>query len=481
MMVPPPTAPIYIELYEDTIKNPFGEEEEERDICYGAIYEVWRSTHAPLSSETLLQNNLAEFSRPIGVIGVFVPDQESPTGILKLLHGLASFPGTPGRPRDRMKVFRYGGYVSGLDISTVAFSSQQLNITPDVIVPGSLARAQQFLSEDPNNETLGHFQATDANMRTIKTRTMKCVPFEFLEPLLVADLTACQVFELIVPALMDAGLEYTCSRLVYFLTVALVQPTEERSEPYTLLPQIGTSGYVPGPEAISHRRESILYRDIPALRPAVDLPTMIDPALIDVARGVHGMVTEARVGPDHADNHREARCPRTIQEKLGEAIVDRLLLVCGVTNDDALPALYHELTARPRVFLERWVMQEYVDASCASQGIPPFEFTPTQVKDFNNFWFTGSSYFDIGSGLLPFSITPDDATSPAACTMLAADRGRADAFDIGADPESGAIAPSILADSGTPVDMCPKAGLRLVPSCAAPVVHWAPFLATLIL
>jgi hypothetical protein len=69
MVVPPHTDLTYNELFADTSKNPFGEEEEERDICYGSIYEVWRATHAPLSSEALLQNFLADFNRPIGGLG----------------------------------------------------------------------------------------------------------------------------------------------------------------------------------------------------------------------------------------------------------------------------------------------------------------------------------------------------------------------------------------------------------------------------
>jgi hypothetical protein len=60
---------------------------------------------------------------------------------------------------------------------------------------------------------------------------------------------------------------------------------------------------------------------------------------------------------------------------------------------------------------------------------------------FKNFRYAGSSYFDIGSGLLPFSITLTDATSVQARAMLTADQLRADAFDLRADPESGAVAP----------------------------------------
>jgi hypothetical protein len=73
--------------------------------------------------------------------------------------------------------------------------------------------------------------------------------------------------------------------------------------------------------------------------------------------------------------------------------------------------------------------------------VPSFEVTPTQVMAFKNFRYAGSTYFDIGSGLLPFSMTPSDATSVQAWAMLAADRVRPDAFDLGADPENGAVAP----------------------------------------
>jgi hypothetical protein len=38
---------------------------------------------------------------------------------------------------------------------------------------------------------------------------MAYVPFELLEPLLGTDLTGRHVFELVVPALVDAGLEDT--------------------------------------------------------------------------------------------------------------------------------------------------------------------------------------------------------------------------------------------------------------------------------
>jgi hypothetical protein len=102
-----PTATMYEELYADPTKN--------------QANEFWRSTHNPLTVEALHQNILADFSRPIKDIGVFVDDDESGTGRLKLLHGLHSFPGTPGHSRDRMVTMTFEGDVVGIGICAVAF------------------------------------------------------------------------------------------------------------------------------------------------------------------------------------------------------------------------------------------------------------------------------------------------------------------------------------------------------------------------
>jgi hypothetical protein len=56
-------------------------------------------------------------------------------------------------------------------------------------------------------------------------------------------------------------------------------------------------------------------------------------------------------------------------------------------------------------------MQQAVEASCAVLGVPDVEVIPAQVMALKNFRLNGSTYFDIGSGILPLSITPDDAIS----------------------------------------------------------------------
>jgi hypothetical protein len=231
----------------------------------------------------------------------------------------------------------------------------------------------QLLGEEPGKETLNPFKVMDVNVRTTKTRFMAYFPFELLEPLLGSDITAHQVFELIVPVLIDVRLEDTCSSLIEFLILSLMDPIEERSYPYTLQQQLGNTGYVTGPDAISHRREHVLYHDHPDLMHLVAHPAASDPALVYVARGMRDMVAEAIFDRNYrAGTREESRHPHTIHEKMGEAITDHFMLLCHATNDEELPAHYREWVTHPRGVSKRWVFQQAVNVACATQGMPLF-------------------------------------------------------------------------------------------------------------
>jgi hypothetical protein len=93
-------------------------------------------------------------------------DSESASGKLRILHSAHNYPGTPGVSRNRLTTFISEGGVSGMDISTVAFDENQLAMTADVIVPGTIDRVLQLLPEDPLAELFGPFSATDDSMRT---------------------------------------------------------------------------------------------------------------------------------------------------------------------------------------------------------------------------------------------------------------------------------------------------------------------------
>jgi hypothetical protein len=191
MAVPHAIAITYRELYSEPVNNPFGIEEAGKDADYKAVYEVWKATSGALEVDVLLQNILADCSRPIGGIGgigAFVPDGTSSTGVLEVMHGVLIYPGVSGQSRDRMKICASLGDVEGVDIARVAFDANQLTATPDVTMPGSIERTLQLLAEELAKQMLlvGPFEATMANICATKSRAMAYIPFEMMELVLDA-------------------------------------------------------------------------------------------------------------------------------------------------------------------------------------------------------------------------------------------------------------------------------------------------------
>jgi hypothetical protein len=85
------------------------------------------------------------------------------------------------------------------------------------------------------------------------------------------------------------------------------------------------------------------------------------------------------------------------------------------------------------------IPQREVDESAMVLDLVPFQVTPSQVISMKTFDFTGASYSEIGTGVLPFIITPADATLEKGSTAIRADRGRAENFDLSADSVNGVI------------------------------------------
>jgi hypothetical protein len=96
-----------------------------------------RAASIPFSVEKIHNNIVADLSRTIEVIGVFVADSDSESGKLLILYSAHNCPDTLGVSRDRLTTFISEGDVSGVDIATVAFEENKLAITADVIVSDS--------------------------------------------------------------------------------------------------------------------------------------------------------------------------------------------------------------------------------------------------------------------------------------------------------------------------------------------------------
>jgi hypothetical protein len=153
----------YKELYGEPTNNPSGILPLDQAECLRAVYEMWRATGLPCTVAVLYQNVLAGWT--ISGIGVCVPDEDSDSGVLWILHSVHSYPGAPGMSRYHMKTLCFEGDVSEVDIATMDFDEQQLEITADSIVPGSVDQMLQILSDEPTKELFGPFAATEATLR----------------------------------------------------------------------------------------------------------------------------------------------------------------------------------------------------------------------------------------------------------------------------------------------------------------------------
>jgi hypothetical protein len=224
-----------------------------------------------------------------------------------------------------------------------------------------------------------------------------------------------------------------------FLQIASTQPTEGNPRPVTLQDRLGMVDYPIRPAVLIQRRTAVMYRLLPDLRPVVQghLPDSFTSSLSD---GLTNIITEM-----HADHRsREMRatedtCRKTFCDRYGDRIADEILLLTSATDDDFLPAFYQELGEKSKTESERVLLQREVDQCAEVFDVPPFKVSPSQVIALNTFDFAGLSMAEVGTGVLPLSIIPPEATSLTASRALSLHHTQAEAFDPSGEPNVGAL------------------------------------------
>jgi hypothetical protein len=306
------TQPAYLtfeEYHAEPANNPFGLSEGDSFSGIAGVYAGWRVVRRPTNTKEDHLNILADFTSPVGAIGVFVQGGGSPTGLLQVLHGVQNFPGLsglpglPGRPSvDRRQTFAYLGEVVGIDAVTVAFNKECMGVTDSVIVPGTHDRVMQLLA-------VGPFPSTEANTRNVKTRAVIYIHFDLVSIVLGRDVSARQVYELLVPSIVANGLASTLKPLVDFFTIALVSTNGTAVTPVTVRDKLGLEWDI-NPALVGYRQEKIIYSVLPDLRPSK--PSRGDPYVQDLVNGVKQFVTEmkdARIaGDDRRLDAARTRC-----------------------------------------------------------------------------------------------------------------------------------------------------------------------------
>jgi hypothetical protein len=273
----------------------------------------------------------------------------------------------------------------------------------------------------------------------VRTRRCMYIPFSLAALALGQDLNARQAFEVLYPAIVDANLEDACMPLLHFLMVASTTPSATVDDPPTIRTYPGVPGHTITPEVTQHRRDTVLYRHLPALVPKGP-GTAGDPAVLQVAHSLEHLVDGIRAErADRAARREENDATKTPRLRWGDRVTDRLLRLTRSPKDEDLPEYYHTRAAKPtKDNSDRAVLQEQVDSAAATLGTPAPQVTPTHAMQLRVWNFAGDSDHDIGLSILPLSLTPPKSMSKDALHQQAKNQERAEIFDLSGNEGSGA-------------------------------------------
>jgi hypothetical protein len=220
------------------------------------------------------------------------------------------------------------------------------------------------------------------------------------------------------------------------LVVGVTKPANDLEETRLVFPRLALREFHASPTVISSRRETVLYRHLPALAPA----SAGDPALVGITTSMNNIASAMHSDLSVDETHyAENKKSTTVRGKYGDRTADMLLLLTRSEDEDDLPEYYLGISAKPKGLSERVIFQREVDAAAEVLGLVPFQVTPSQVMTMKSFDFCGPSYSKIGTGILPFSITPADATSDRGRAAIMADRRRAETYDLSGEAVNGVI------------------------------------------
>jgi hypothetical protein len=422
-----PIALNYSELFNEPTNNPFGQDLKKHEKCITALYLNWGTNDDAPDPDEVQDDLLLDFTRLVGGVIALVADLRYPSGVLKVLHGFQRFAGVPEKSdQERKQVFCYEGDVTGVDIVTVVFDEEQIDYVSAINVPRTIDRAIQILKEEPTHHTTGPLRVGDASVRTVTaTRTCMYLPFRFMNLVMGQDLNAREACLILLPAIITDGLQLACRELVDFLMVGVTQPTNNLDGTRLVLQRLGLRDFYASPTVLNSRRETVLYRYLPTMAPA--MAAVGDPDLIWIAASMNNIASA--IYSDLAvreSRYAENKKVMTVPEKYGDRTADMLLLLTRSEDDDDFPEYYMGICTKPKGFSERDFFQREIDAAADVLGLVPFQVTPSQVMTMKSFYFCCLSYSEIGTCILPFSITPADATSDRGRAAIMADQARAE-------------------------------------------------------
>lgn len=450
------TAPLsYTEMMANPQTDPCGRGTAAGDPVpgYASIFSRWTTTGAsvPTAAEVGAYM-LTDFRLPVGGVGYFVDDDgKSATGVLKVAHGFQTFAGFPTTRKNRNKVFGYvDDVLEGSDmLSTFELDPAQLEVTGETRCARSPEHHAELLAASPTHtEALGVLAEALPPLQMLTTRKAMYIPYGLMEYVLGKDLTGRQAFEILWPVIQSKGWAPHTGPLLEFLMVATTLH-DDSLPPRTWNARLGL-GDTSAVDVLLERREEVLYRQLPALRPGGPLRGSTggggplgaqgEASVAELAAQMIIMNNHNRAALQAREERQDkAALPKTARDKFGEYMTDKLLhLVDGFAGED-LPRVYHELAARQAGVSKRVILQEAYDVTAKALNLNRLPASPTHVLCLDQWDLTGVSADALGTGLLPFSIVPPDAPSAKGQKMLIEEAERARQYDMSGEAVAGAI------------------------------------------
>ena len=408
----------YTSLFKDATCDPFGAGVARTNSIHRYTH-AWRTDSAPhtvAELEPLVYDFFAD--HPIGGVGVFVVDGNA-TLRLKVLVGLKKYSRNP-RSIDSVLFnlpFAYVGDVEEGMGEMVQFDADCLEVTAEVNV-FKIATYKTKLIADPSVELFPPVDDADAQVETRKVRKSAFIPYCLMQYVLDKDLTPRDAFLLLHPLIENAGLLDACSTLLDWLRVAGTMPSPNA------IPLVGLD--VPGKAVRIERpllkfvREQVLFRDLKGLRPTATATT--DPLALQMERAVTTL-TEAHLRTEEANERRrfEKEKPKDVEDLYTGALFEKLCFLTSTSQDrtDELPGLYSRIAQQKKKESLHSIIQQTIDDHAQKFDMIEGPIVSTgSMQLFKTLRFQGVDEQDLGSGILPMSLTPPGAVSSQARAQL---------------------------------------------------------------
>ena len=398
----------YRSLSEDPTEIPIGTDNDVADWVVG-LYTPWNVGVPNFITPELLRE---EIYMDLGVkfcgcIGVMVDKPGQPGGVLQVLHGVAKH--TP-RDAQRGKTYAYVDDVRGIDVNIVELNLGLLErTTPHRVADTVDTQLELFANDEAFNLVPAH---DDAALRTrlVTTRKSMLIPFPLVQYVIGRNLSPKEALTTLVPVVRSLDLELACAPLFDFLLVASTGTADAPFKPLTVQPSIGNA-----PEdhtaVAAPRRDLILYPQLPSLRQRGDQRS--DPALLSIANSIR----ESRNAnlDDLADRRHEreqAKKVRTVEERWPDQY-DQLLKLCDAETPEQLPDYWHGAAAwkKGSGSTVRSILQDATELAAQELRVTKPLITVQHANTVQNFLFEGTTESNLGTGLLPFTVTPPGAVS----------------------------------------------------------------------